>query len=190
MAINPPINISRSPPMNLLQSLQLEGLQLSDHFIIVTKTGLSKPKTPRKETKSRDIKGMDLEAFKLGLTNSSLIRAMPSTAEELVVLGHITRHSFQFLISRRLEPGNAFLVGHTPRGTARKSGRQKGKTSSRENYPRNFGLSLRETNRQKNISSLQRHCVLDPRNYQIASFCTLMSYFMESKLKKISMDSW
>ena len=28
------------------------------------------------------------------------------------------------------------------------------------------------------------------RNLQIAAFCILMSYFMKSKLKKISVDSW
>ena len=28
------------------------------------------------------------------------------------------------------------------------------------------------------------------RNFQIAAFCISMSYFMESKLKKISIDSW
>ena len=28
------------------------------------------------------------------------------------------------------------------------------------------------------------------RNLQIPTFCILMSYFMESKLKKISIDSW
>ena len=29
-----------------------------------------------------------------------------------------------------------------------------------------------------------------PRNHQIAAFCISMSYFMESKLKKISIDGW
>ena len=28
------------------------------------------------------------------------------------------------------------------------------------------------------------------RNLQIAAFCILMSYFMKSKLKKISIDGW
>ena len=28
------------------------------------------------------------------------------------------------------------------------------------------------------------------RNLEIVAFCILMSYFMESKLKKISIDSW
>ena len=32
---------------------------------------------------------------------------------------------------------------------------------SRENYFRNFGVSLRETNRQKKNSSFQKHCVRD-----------------------------
>ena len=32
---------------------------------------------------------------------------------------------------------------------------------SREDYFRNFGISLRETNRQKKNSSFEKHCVLD-----------------------------
>ena len=48
----------------------------------------------------------------------------------------------------------------------------------------------------KNISSFEKHDVFDLEyrilltNLQIAAFCILMSYFMESKLKKISINSW
>ena len=48
---------------------------------------------------------------------------------------------------------------------------------------------------RKNFSSFEKHCVLDlecrilSQEIQVAAFCILMSYFMESKLKKISIDS-
>lgn len=71
--------------MNLLQSVELEDLQLSDQFGIIIKTDIPKPETQRKEIKCRNIKGMDVEAFNLDLINS-LSRATPSKAEELVVL--------------------------------------------------------------------------------------------------------
>ena len=54
----------------------------------------------------------------------------------------------------------------------------------------------RQTARKKNISSFQKHRVLDlecrilSQTLQIAAFCILKSNFIESKLKKISIDSW
>ena len=57
----------------------------------------------------------------------------------------------------------------------------------------------RQTARKKKKSSFEKHCILDLesrifflnlRNPQIAAFCILLSYFMKSKLKKISIDSW
>ena len=55
----------------------------------------------------------------------------------------------------------------------------------------------RQTAPPKKNSSFEKHCVLDLefriffylRNLQIAAFCILMSYFVENKLKKISIDS-
>ena len=65
---------------------------------------------------------------------------------------------------------------------------------TRENYFRNFGLSLRETIRQnvflpsENTVSSTQNVEFYLRNLQITAFCFLMSYFMESKLRKISID--
>ena len=47
----------------------------------------------------------------------------------------------------------------------------------------------------KKISSFKKRCVLDLERRILsqepsAAFCILMSYFMESKLKKMSSDSW
>ena len=47
----------------------------------------------------------------------------------------------------------------------------------------------------KQFSSFEKHCVLDlecrifSQEPSDSAFCILMSYFMESKLKKISIDS-
>ena len=42
----------------------------------------------------------------------------------------------------------------------------------------------------KNSVSLTQNVGFYFRNLKIAAFCILMSYFMENKLKKISIDSW
>ena len=42
----------------------------------------------------------------------------------------------------------------------------------------------------RNTVSSTQNVAFYLRNLQIAAFYILMSYFMESKLKKISMDSW
>ena len=53
----------------------------------------------------------------------------------------------------------------------------------------------RQTSR-KNISSFEKHCVLDlecrilSQEISDSCFCIIMSYFMENKLKKISIDGW
>ena len=67
---------------------------------------------------------------------------------------------------------------------------------SRKLLPEHWCITSRDKPPEENISSLEKHCVLDLeyriylRNLQIAAFCILMSYFIESKLKKISVDSW
>ena len=49
---------------------------------------------------------------------------------------------------------------------------------------------------RKNVSSYKstvfstQNVAFYLRNLQIAAFCTLMSYFMESKLKKITINHW
>ena len=55
--------------------------------------------------------------------------------------------------------------------------------ASRDKPPEKILLS-------KNTMSLTKNVGFYLRKFQIVAFCIIMSYFMESKLKKITIDSW
>ena len=107
---------------------------------------------------------------------------------------HVQSRSLKSLPTLRIPSIGSHTIGLERRNTAL-NGR------SRENYFRNFGVSLQETNRQdlkkkkknlpsKNTASSTQNVGFYLRDVPIAAFCILMSYFMESKMKKISIDSW
>ena len=56
--------IQRSVHSNLVQSITVENLHLSEHFLLTVETNMSRPRVPRKEIGSRNIKGTDTTSFR------------------------------------------------------------------------------------------------------------------------------
>ena len=103
------------------------------------------------------------EQGKMEKTGCKLICSAPTT---LAVKGLM-----MMMISAPIVLWSGTLVYRFARQTARKDNKKK------KNLP------------SKNTMSSTNNAEFYPRNLQIAAYCILMSYFMESKLKKIPIDS-
>ncbi|KAL8596981.1 hypothetical protein ACOMHN_054712 [Nucella lapillus] len=77
--------ISRSS-VEMVKSVTVEDMQVSDHFLVTVTTNMSRPSRPTKLVNTRNIKGMDKEAFRSDLKESQLVVSPPEDVVTLVPL--------------------------------------------------------------------------------------------------------
>jgi hypothetical protein len=85
--------VSRSDSLKFVQSVTVEDLLLSDHFLVVCETSLIKPSSKRKKMKTRNLKKIDMDGFCSDLSDSELVKHPPDDVEQLVSLYNSTLSS-------------------------------------------------------------------------------------------------
>ena len=85
--------VSRSDKAVFVQSVTVENLLMSDHFLVMFETDMERPVAPKKKILARNIRQMDVESFRNDLADSELVRQPPIDVEELSTLYNQTLSS-------------------------------------------------------------------------------------------------
>ena len=85
--------VSRSDKDIFVQSMSVEDLLMSDHFLIKFTTNMARPSAPKKKIQARNFKKMDMNSFRSSLSMSDLVNSPPDDVEQLVLMYNKTLSS-------------------------------------------------------------------------------------------------
>ena len=85
--------ISRSDKAIFVQSVTVDDLLLSDHFLVSLTINMIKPVAQKIKIQARNLKRMDINSFRKDLSESKLVMSPPDDVEQLVLLYNHTLSS-------------------------------------------------------------------------------------------------